>query len=56
MRRNRQGDVVNELQRLREHDAVECILGQHVRVGEVADDRRARIALMHVQHVAARYM
>ena len=49
--RHCQTDVVNQLQRLREDDAIEGAFGKNRRVGEVSHNRRARIAGAHVQDV-----
>ena len=49
--RHRETDVVNQLQRLREDDAIEGAFGKNRRVGEVPHNRRTRIAGAHVQDV-----
>ena len=53
-RRERRPDVVDELQRLRHDRAVERVARDLGGVGEVADDRRLRVALLRHEDVDAR--
>ena len=53
-RRERRTDVVDELQGLRHDRAVERVARDLRRVGEVADDRRLRVALLRHEDVDAR--
>ena len=54
-RAHRGTHVVHQLQRLRQHDAIVRVGWQHIRVGQITHDGRARVAAMHVQDVNAGY-
>ena len=45
--------VENKVQGLRQDNAVEPVFGKRSRIGEVADDGCARIAVVDVQYVLA---
>src|SRR5262245_14357335 len=53
--RHRKTCVVDEMQCLGEHNAIECIGREHCGIVEVADKGGSGIAFANVQHVGARY-
>ena len=52
--RHRQAYVINQVECLGEHDAIECILRKHCGVREIAHDCGARIPRVNVQMSGAR--
>ena len=51
----RRFEVVDQVQRLGQHDAVERLVGQGPVIGEIADDGRPRRVGVDVEHVGVRH-